>query len=247
MKIKHLDLFSGIGGFAYSIDQVWDAEHIFCEIDPFCQQILKKHWPHAKIYGDIKKLKKLEIGTIDLLTGGFPCQPFSQAGKRRSQKDDRFLWPEMLSIIKETKPTWIVGENVTGIIELALEQVCLDLESEGYEVRSFVIPACAINAIHNRSRVWIVAYHEGKRWNEGQIQIAPFNKSSPEIRKRWSALQFFRTGDNSFEFEKKDESFICGMDDGLPNRVDRFKALGNAIVPQVVIEIFKSICLLSPN
>lgn len=195
--MKHLDLFSGIGGFALAVDTVWPgAEHTFCEIDAFCQQVLQKHWPNAQIYGDIrtltnpasqrqprqreyprqeysKKNKNRETaspssnnssGSIDLLTGGFPCQPFSQAGKRKGKDDDRFLWPEMLRVIREFHPTWIIGENVAGIINMALEQVCADLEGEGYEVQPFVIPACAVNAPHRRDRVWIIGHakHDGK-------------------------------------------------------------------------------------
>lgn len=166
--MKHVDLFSGIGGFALAVDWVFEgAEHTFCEIDPFCQNILKKHWPNSQIHHDIKTFKADDLGRVDLLTGGFPCQPFSVAGEQRAQDDDRHLWPEMFRIIKECRPSWIVGENVAGIIELALEQVCLDLESEGYEVWPIVIPACAVNAPHRRDRVWIIANAKCDRKEEG--------------------------------------------------------------------------------
>lgn len=164
--MKHVDLFSGIGGFALATDWAFEGvEHIFCEIDPFCQKILKKHWPKAKIHDDIKQFKADNLGRVDLLTGGFPCQPFSVAGEQRAQDDDRHLWPEMFRIVKECRPSWIIGENVAGIIELALEQVCLDLESEGYEVWPIVIPACAVNAPHRRDRVWIIGYAKHARLN----------------------------------------------------------------------------------
>jgi len=196
----HLDLFSGIGGFAYAVDQVFDdVEHIFCEIDPFCQQVLKKHWKGSVIYGDIRELTAdtdrnglqepgAKIKTsgdrqfsetianttnpgierprerenkVFLLTGGFPCQPFSQAGKRKGTNDDRHLWPAMFRVIQLTKPTWIIAENVRGLLTinggLVFEQVCLDLEREGYEVQPFIIPAVAVNAPHRRDRVWFVA------------------------------------------------------------------------------------------
>lgn len=157
--MKHLDLFSGIGGFALAVDWAFEkAEHTFVEIDPFCQQVLKKHWPNSKIHEDIKTFKADNLGRVDLLTGGFPCQPFSVAGEQRAQEDDRHLWPEMFRIIKECRPSWIIGENVAGIVELALEQVCLDLESEGYEVWPIIIPACAVNAPHRRDRVWIIGH-----------------------------------------------------------------------------------------
>lgn len=213
--MRHLDLFSGIGGFSVAVDAVWPkAKHTFCEIDQFCQQIIKKHWPHSKIYADIKKVK-LKRGSADLITGGFPCQPFSQAGKRRGTQDDRHLWPEMLRIIREVRPTWVVGENVVGLISMALEQVCLDLEGEGYEVQPFIIPACAVNAPHRRDRVWIVA-HDRYRDDERQNQQR--------------------------EVEKK--TGLCRVDDGIPKGLDRgarLKALGNAIVPQVAIEIMRAI------
>ena len=187
--IVHIDLFSGIGGFALAVDAVWpDAEHIFCEIDPFCRALLKKRFKGSVIYGDIReftanaqRMRKLQpkgckfdkrgrpCYEIDLLTGGFPCQPFSQAGRRKGTADDRHLWPEMLRVIREFKPRWVIGENVAGLLSieqgLVFEQVCLDLEGEGYEVQAFVIPAVAVNAPHRRDRVWIVA---NSIWEYGQ-------------------------------------------------------------------------------
>lgn len=211
--MRHLDLFSGIGGFALATEMVWDkVEHIFCDNEPFAQQILKKHWPQAQIYGDIRALTYAEYngrngaenaqggvaGTnnnaqgahevrkskgsdtvrpvFDLLTGGFPCQPFSQAGRRKGTGDDRFLWPEMLRVIREFRPRWVVGENVAGLLSIeqgvVFEQVCADLEGEGYAVQAFVIPAVAINAPHRRDRVWIVAHAEsnGGGRNAGEVR-----------------------------------------------------------------------------
>lgn len=190
MPIRHLDLFSGIGGFAYAADQVWgDVEHIFCDNDKFCQQVLNKHWKGSKVYDDIRNityadLYRLTEGkavntnnggqsplnqsasgdklAIDLLTGGFPCQPFSQAGRRQGTDDDRYLWPEMLRVIQLAKPSWVIAENVRGLLTmqqgLVFEQVCSDLENEGYEVQPFVIPAVAVNAPHRRDRIWFVAH-----------------------------------------------------------------------------------------
>ena len=116
--MKHLDLFSGIGGFALAADWVWGSvEHIFCEIDPFCHAVLKKHWPNSEIQKDIRTFDgKRFTGTVDILTGGFPCQPFSCAGKRLGGDDDRALWPEMLRVIKEVRPRWVIGENVAGFV-----------------------------------------------------------------------------------------------------------------------------------
>jgi DNA (cytosine-5)-methyltransferase 1 len=127
------------------------------EIDPYCLAVLKKHWPDVKRMEDIHDVKGNEFGPVDLVCGGFPCQPFSTAGKRKGAADDRFLWPEMLRVIAAIRPTYVIGENVAGIVRMALRQVLSDLEGRGYAVQSFIIPACALNAPHRRDRVWIVA------------------------------------------------------------------------------------------
>ncbi len=154
-------LFSGIGGFDLGLERagmeiVWQVE-----IDPFCNKVLAKHWPEVKRYGDIRDVGKHNLEPVDLICGGFPCQPFSTAGKRRGKEDDRFLWPEMLRVISEVRPRWIIGENVAGIINMELDNCISDLEREGYEVQTFVIPACAVGAPHRRDRVWIVAHRKG--------------------------------------------------------------------------------------
>jgi DNA (cytosine-5)-methyltransferase 1 len=188
--MKHIDLFSGIGGFAIAVETVWgkDVTHIFCDNDKFCQQVLKKHWPEARVVEDIRAftnaaiaqpvLAELQAGgriargeDLTILTGGFPCQPFSNAGRKRGDQDDRYLWPEMLRVIREQKPDWVVGENVAGIINMALDQVCADLEGEGYEVRPVVLPAAALNAPHRRDRVWIIASRTGSRRARGSAGI----------------------------------------------------------------------------
>ena len=180
--MRHLDLFSGIGGFALAVEEVWgaDSEHVFCDNDPFSQRILAKHWPNAQIHGDIRTLKGTELGHIDLITGGFPCQPFSSSGSRRGTEDDRHLWPEMLRVIRETRPTFVLGENVYGFTTwdegVVLEGVCTDLEAEGYEVFPFIIPACSLNAPHKRDRVWIVAHATGVG-GSGESREVPDRKS----------------------------------------------------------------------
>jgi len=157
--MTHIDLFSGIGGFALAALWAGFKTEVFCEKDKFCQQVLKKHWSKVPIIEDIRDFDGTKWRGATILTGGFPCQPFSIAGKRRGKEDDRYLWPEMLRVISEAKPAWVLGENVAGIVHLALNQVLVDLESEGYETATFIIPACAINAPHRRDRVWIVAYN----------------------------------------------------------------------------------------
>lgn len=155
-----LDLFSGIGGFSLAAEWAGIETAAFCEQDLFCQQVLKKHWPSVPIVDDIFKLRGDEFGPVDIVSGGFPCQPFSLAGKRKGTDDDRHLWPEMFRIIKEARPTWVLGENVPGIINLALDGVLSDLEGIGYEVQPLIIPACAVDAPHRRDRVWIVAHSD---------------------------------------------------------------------------------------
>ena len=168
--MKVLDLFSGIGGFSHGLDKVGFKTVAFCEMDEYCKLVLQKHWKGVKIYNDVKELKGKEIikehGTIDIVVGGFPCQPFSVAGARKGTDDNRHLWPEMFRIIKELKPRWVIGENVRGIISIqngmVFENVCTDLEGEGYEVRAFNIPAAGVGAPHKRERIWIVANSRGQ-------------------------------------------------------------------------------------
>lgn len=261
----HLDLFSGIGGFALAAERVWpDIEHVFCEIDPFCRVILKKHWPNSYIYEDIKTLTNANgaglqktgakqqtagLARVDLLTGGFPCQPFSAAGKRKGRSDDRHLWPEMRRVIQEFSPHYVVAENVRGLLSIeggmVFETVCTDLEALGYEVQPFVIPACAVGAPHRRDRVWIVAHATGaggerrgmqsggqptdvqnRTTQGGESQRRSWNEPWPQVATR-----------------------LCRMDDGVSEGVSRprgwrnaaLKAYGNAIVPQVAEQIFRAI------
>jgi DNA (cytosine-5)-methyltransferase 1 len=154
----HLDLFSGIGGFALAAK--WNGYRTvgFCDNEPYAQAVLKKHWPDVPCHKDIREVRGELYAGVTLLTGGFPCQPFSVAGKQRGKDDNRYLWPEMLRVIQEAKPAWIIGENVAGIVNLALDQVCADLEGQGYEVEPIIVPACAVDAPHRRDRVWIVGH-----------------------------------------------------------------------------------------
>ena len=159
LNMTHGSLFSGIGGFDLAASRMgWD--NVFqVEIDPFCRRVLQKNFPDAQRFDDIRQFDGGEFaGKIDVISGGFPCQPFSVAGKRRGKDDDRALWGEMLRVIRTIRPAWIVGENVAGIISMELDTVLSDMESIGYAGQAFVIPACAVNALHRRDRVWIVAH-----------------------------------------------------------------------------------------
>ena len=163
--MRALDLFSGIGGFALSGHMVWGDEYevvSFCEIDPFCRGILNRHWPGVLVHDDIKTFRGADYeGAIDIITGGDPCQPHSQAGKRKGKEDHRYLWPEMLRIIEEARPRWVINENVAGSISNGIvDQKCDDLERIGYTCQPFNIPALAVGAWHRRERIWIVGYSE---------------------------------------------------------------------------------------
>jgi DNA (cytosine-5)-methyltransferase 1 len=161
--MRHGSLFSGIGGFDLAAEWMGWENVFHCEWNEFGRKILKHHFPESDSFADTTKtdFKKYE-GTIDIISGGFPCQPFSLAGKRKGTEDERYLWHEMLRAIQEIKPKFVIAENVYGIVNidggLVFEQVCLDLEAEGYEVQPFIVPACARDAPHRRDRVWIVAY-----------------------------------------------------------------------------------------
>lgn len=168
-RLTHLSLFSGIGGLDLAAERAGLQTVGQCEFADYPYQVLCRHWPAVPKWRDIRTLTRRDfrertgLRTVDVLSGGFPCQPFSVAGKRRGAEDDRFLWPEMLRVIKELRPTWVVGENVAGIVNMALDQVLSDLEAQNYETRAFVIPACGVDAPHRRDRVAIVAWNnDGK-------------------------------------------------------------------------------------
>ncbi len=188
--MNHLDLFSGIGGFSLGFEATQRIKTVaFCEIDSFCTKVLNKNWPTVPVYNDIKeltyeKLKTDGIKSIDILTGGYPCQPFSIAGLKKGEKDPRHLWPEMFRLIKECRPTWVIGENVSGHIKLGLDTVQQDLESEGYTLRTFSISAASIGANHQRERIWTVAYSQRNcDFNKEQRVNGEEKKISREHRK----------------------------------------------------------------
>lgn len=187
--MTHASLFSGIGGFDYAAALLGWINIFDCEIDAFCRKVLEYHFPNSVHYGDItKQIFKEWRGKIDVLSGGFPCQPFSLAGQRKGTDDNRYLWPQMLRVIREIRPTWVVGENVAGILtmvqpgaevevggqaslfgedyrkrvlhrqEYVIENICRDLEREGYAVQPLLIPACAVGAPHRRDRIWFIAH-----------------------------------------------------------------------------------------
>jgi DNA (cytosine-5)-methyltransferase 1 len=240
--LRHLDLFSGIGGFALAARMVAGIETVaFCECEPYAQAVLRRHWPHVPICNDIHELEGTEYGTIDIVTGGFPCQPYSVAGPRKGNDDDRALWPQMLRVIRQARPRWVVGENVPGIIPMALDGILDDLEATSYSCGAVVVPACAVGAIHRRDRVWIVAHSGGQRVSRGQSEPVQGQPQIPWREDGGGAQDLSRMPDLP-------ASGLCRGSDGIPNRVDRTRAMGNAIVPQVAAEIFRLIKLIeAPN
>ena len=310
-----IDLFSGIGGFALGLESTGYFKTVqFVENEKWCQKILNKNFPEIPIHDDVKTFKGYDA---DVVVGGFPCQPFSVAGKQQAIQDNRHLWPDMFRVIKETKPTWVIGENVRNIISISegmvLEQVYLDLESEGYEVQSFIIPASAVNAPHQRYRTWIIGYRTSDR---GQSMEYPnsfrshkHKKSEKEINRRTETSVATTSTDvahtecmgweqratqsekfegkatpNKFNYSSQRRSIGKAGEDvahtdskgsqrqrkitirtyeelenfgnpcwwdtepnvgrvasRVPNRVDRLKGLGNAIVPQIAYQIGKAI------
>ena len=180
---KLLDLFSGIGGFSFAADKFGIKTIAFVEKEPFCQKVLKKHWNDVPIIDDIRKVKGDNYGSTTIVSGGFPCQPFSVAGKRKGTDDDRYLWDETIRVVAECKPRWFIGENVDGLVNIqdgmVLRQVQDDLEKEGFQVQCLVIPASGVGAWHQRKRVWIIAYseHNGLYRPKGDATIKSSNQS----------------------------------------------------------------------
>jgi len=156
----HIDLFSGIGGFALAARWTGFRTVAFCECEPYAQRVLRKHWPDVPIHDDVRTFPGERYAGASLLTGGFPCQPFSLAGKRAGSGDDRFLWPAMVAVVETVRPAWVIGENVPGIVSMELDRCASDLEAQGYAVWPVIVPACAVGAFHRRDRVWILAHRE---------------------------------------------------------------------------------------
>lgn len=320
-KITHYDLFAGIGGFSLALEEVFSDEkikHIFCEWESFPTAVLRRHWPEGEFWGDIVNLVAHTEGRrlpesrpsrsggdgstdsgFSIVTGGFPCQPFSSAGQRRGTADDRHQWPNMFKVIRNVKPRWVIAENVRGLATwnegMVLEQVCTDLEAEGYQVQPFIIPAVAVNAPHRRDRIWIIAHaerpdeprestdydrsakaerlqsrHEVQEPGEPDRVRRDTSDSQRIGRQQGRDTKVGATAGKRGKGQQEDQRYklpdwerdwrevafaTChaGVDDGLPRVVDgvsisrarwrkeSLKAYGNAIVPEVAIQIMKAI------
>jgi DNA (cytosine-5)-methyltransferase 1 len=255
-------LFAGIGGFDLGLERAGMIPTWQVEIDEYCNQVLAKHWPDVKRYRDVRECGRSNLEPVDLICGGFPCQPFSAAGKQRGAEDDRNLWPQFKRIIDELRPRWVVAENVPGIRKLYLDTVLSDLEGMGYAWEAAIIPACAVDAPHRRDRLWIVANgygirkhvtgKDGKKWTrdvcgqpfadlrpvmayaEGRTERAGLRESEPgRQRGRRSSNGHSKMGAGAWFPEPS----VGRVANGVPRRVDRLRALGNAVVPQVVEHI----------
>lgn len=258
LPLTHGSLFSGIGGFDLASEWMgW--ENIFhCEINPFGRRVLKYYWPNAKSHDDITQTDfTIYRGIVNVLSGGFPCQPYSAAGERKGKEDDRHLWPQMLRAIREIRPVDIVGENVYGIVNwgggVVFDEVQASLEAEGYEVLPILLPAVGLKADHYRGRSWFVAHSNGlmlESLSKQRIKAVHGNKKKPSpIGTYPSVGRLFRSG-NYTDIRRGD---------GLSGRLDtetipfgRFrkesiKGFGNAIVPQVAYEIFKVVETIYTN
>jgi len=256
--LQTVDLFSGIGGFSRGLEATGFFKTTrFVENDPYCQAVLRHHWPDIPVLGDIKSARRPDFPErTDLVCGGFPCQPFSQAGKQQAQDDPRHLWPEMFRIIRELRPTWVCGENVTGLVRLGLDEVLTDLEGEGYATRTFNIPACATGAPHLRQRLWIIAHANSESEPDQPLDggagsrqlgfefVADTNSNDGERKcgtksfDRKTRLEHRGGGECSkpedhWSFEPE----VGRLVNGLPNRVPQLRALGNSIIPQIAERI----------
>lgn len=232
--VVHLDLFSGIGGFALAAQMVGGIKTAaFCEIDPWARRILAKNFPSVPIHDDVKTLNPKNYGAIDLITGGYPCQPFSTAGHKHGETDPRHLWPHMRRVIQEARPAWVLCENVDGHVRQGLDHVCQEMEADGYTVQPLLIPAAGVGARHRRNRVWILAHRESVGRGQGD---ANEGRSHAGVQARqepgsWDVLDSV--------WGEPLEALFGGEAYGLPDRVDRLRGLGNAIVPQVAAEILR--------
>lgn len=285
--MTHGSLFSGIGGFDLAAEWMGWENKFQCEWNEFAQKILKYYWPEAEIFVDITKTDFTTYANrIDILTGGFPCQPFSTAGNQKGTEDNRYLWPEMLRAIREIQPTWVVGENVRGIVTwnegLVFDKVQTDLEIEGYEVTPFLLPACGINADHLRYRTWFVAHSDRFRCHKLDLFSKQSRRaetiSTSEIRSTINRKELVLSNSERIGQSRSGGAFkssgpaeaenweaswsninggwptqpmLCNGVNGLSGKLDgiafsdwckgSLEGAGNAIVPQLALQIFKAI------
>lgn len=264
--MTHLSLFSGIGGLDLAAEWAGFETVGQCEFADYPTKVLEKHWPDVPRWRDIRTLTKESfyertgLRTVDVISGGFPCQPFSVAGKQKGKGDDRYLWPEMLRVIRELRPHCVVGENVPGILRIAAGQVVKDLEQAGYHVVVLCFEAAAVGAWHRRARVFFVAYADGERPQGCKQYGAPKTaEGTGEPAPRWTTGKrgetlhnTVRGGCDGVNRRRESQELADGrcwavepdvgrVANGISNRVDRLKCLGNAVVPQQAYPIFRAL------
>jgi DNA (cytosine-5)-methyltransferase 1 len=273
--MTHLSLFSGIGGLDLAAEWAGFETVGQCEWADYPTKVLEKHWPNVPRWRDIRTLtgkdlyERTGLRTVDIISGGFPCQPFSVAGKQKGKEDNRYLWPEMLRVIRELAPRWVVGENVPGILNIAADGICADLEREGYEVGIFDFEAAAVGAPHRRERICFLAHsgrlgRGGRRDGNARELYGPLQTARSSSREEREVLADTKNSDrwraSCEEYSGRRDAKArgrsigrCGIQHwsiepdvgrvahGVPSRVDRLKCLGNAVVPQQFYPIFKAI------
>lgn len=228
-----LDLFSGSGAFNVGLERAGMQPVAFCEIDPWCQSVLRKWWPDVPCFDDVRRIDASRLGGLDafdLVAGGFPCQPYSGAGKQLGARDPRDLWPETRRVIELSRPTWFIGENVTRLISLGLDDVLDDLEALGYATWPVGLPACAVGAPHRRERLFIIAYSERSQLARKE----PCSRPARRVGRFEQSVSWDTPWQDSLRFFR-------GMDDGHAYGVDRVDAIRNAVVPALIEEIGKAI------
>ena len=247
-QINMISLFTGIGGFDLAAETL-DCNILFqSEIVDYCIQVLNKRYPNIPKYGNINEIDATKFaGYVDVVAGGFPCQPFSNAGLQQGKEDPRFLWPQMYRVIQECRPNWVIAENVLGLISnangLVFEQVCTDLEREGYKVQPFVIPAAGKDSFQERKRVWIVACLDGFGSEKNKVTSGEHFKAFRQTKKQLPGCAHFESWFQSVRYYSE----LDGVVYGIPNWMDRTHALGNAIDPRIAYEILLIIDYLTNN
>lgn len=241
--LTHLSLFSGIGGLDLAAEWAGFRTAGQCEWADYPTKVLEKHWPEVPRWRDIRTLTKESfyertgLRTVDLISGGFPCQPFSVAGKRRGKEDDRYLWQEMLRVIEELRPRWVVGENVSGLVRAALDEILESLEQADYTAWAYTFKACECGALFAGERIAIVAASNNR--------CTALRRNSQFSANDCSQGRGNHHRGRAAEFDPrkwwKVESRPYGVADGVPYRVDRLRCLGNAVVPQQFYPVFRGI------
>lgn len=249
-ELTHLSLFSGIGGLDLAAEWAGFITVAQCEWADYPTKVLEKHWPDVPRWRDIRTLtgesfyERTGLRTVDVISGGFPCQPHSVIGKRRAENDERHLWPEFIRVVREIRPKYVIGENVNGILSTIHESVCTDLEKEGYKVRTYSTPACAVGAHHERYRVCILGISE----SESRLQADKETDTNGAYRKTWTGIMQLSWDYLPGAYWAIHKPPVCGMDDGIPDWMggykqykERMQCYGNAVVPQQFYPIFKAI------